>query len=266
MQNMQLQTKGGKLTSRDLVTARALRLAPIAGLAAGTLPLPLFFFALFLLASDGAAFYLLMTFTGMGIGLAIGLVLAFALVLYRRSWEKRLRGRLASDGITVDELPFFMMELKTSERLALKRIESDNKALADAYRETLAARLTATQLLARAKKELVKIDGRLGRAQRLRNADTTQLQRELMVDRQRVEEIKNRAASHLGQAEAQLQTIEATSSRSSLREGTDIVLQRLGTTSEHRPFALEAAQMEEVAREQVQAMVKETDLDNQKTN
>src|SRR5882724_9809579 len=263
---MQLEHRSGKLTSKDVVTARALKVAPLVGFVAGTVPLPLLFFTLYLLSTEGAAFYLLMTFSGLGVGAVIGLVLAFSLFLYRRSWERRLRDRLASDGITVDELPFFTGELKTAERLALRRIESQNKALADAYRETLAARLTATQLLSKAKKELVTIDGRLARARQLQNADTTRLQNDLTADRERVKEIKKKAKNHLGQAEAQLQTIEATSSRSVLRDGTDIVLQRLGSSVGHTPLALEAAQMEEVAREQVQAMVRESELEDRGHN
>jgi hypothetical protein len=263
---MQLEQRSGKLTSKDLITARALKVAPLAGFVAGTVPLPLLFFTLYLLSTESAAFYLLMTFSGLGVGAVVGLVLALTLYLYRRSWERRLRDRLASDGITVDELPFFTGELKTAERLALRRIETQNKALADAYRETLAARLTATQLLSKAKKELVRIDGRLARARQLRNADTTKLQKDLTADRERVKEIKTRAENHLGQAEAQLQTIEATSSRSDLRDGTDIVLQRLGSSVEHTPLALEAAQMEEMAREQVQAMVHEAELEDRGHN
>jgi len=263
---MQLEQRGGKLTSKDLVTARVLSVAPFAGFVAGSAPMPLLFFALYLFSSESAAFYLLLTFTSLGFGLVAGIILALSLLLYRRNWHRRLRERLASDGITVDELPFFTRELKSAERLALRRIESQNKPLADAYRETLAARLTATQLLNKAKKELVRIDGRLARARQLQNADTTRLRKDLTADRQRVEEIKKRAENHLGQAEAQLQTVEATSSRSFLREGTDIVLQRLGSTVEHTPFALEAAQLEEVAREQVQEMVRESEMQSHESN
>src|SRR5437879_3981340 len=135
---MQLEQRSGKLRPNDLVTARVLKVAPLMGFVAGTVPLPLLFFTLYLLSTEGAAFYLLMTFSGLGVGAVVGLVLAFLLFLYRRSWERRLRERLASDGITLDELPFFMGELKTAERLSLRRIESQSKALADAYRETLA--------------------------------------------------------------------------------------------------------------------------------
>ena len=228
---MQLEPRGGKLTRGDLVMAKALKAAPFVGFAATTIPLPIVFFLLYLFSAEGAAFYMLLTLSSLGLGAALGLVVALILFLYRRRWEKRLRTRLAEDGITVDELPFFMRELKTSERLTLRRIEGVNEAMADAYRETLAARLTATRLLTRAKRELVRIDGRIARAKQLKNADTRRLQQDLDTDRRRIEEIKDRAEMHLGHAQAQLQTIEAATSRTALRDGTDIALQRLGSRS-----------------------------------
>ena len=256
---MQLQRTDGKLTKRDLLTARALKAAPFAGFVAATLPFPVLFFILYLLSTEGAAFYMLLTLSSLGLGAIVGLILALGLFLYRRSWERGLRERLAMDGITADELPFFRGELKTSERLALRRIESRNAALADAYRETLAARLTATRVLHRAKKELVKVNGRLARARQLRNADTQDLQADLEGDLRRVEEIKNRAEMHLGQAEAQLQMIDATSSRAELNSVTDFAMQRLSSTVDQPPLALQAARLEEAARQQVQAIMRDAE-------
>jgi exonuclease VII small subunit len=85
------------------------------------------------------------------------------------------------------------------------------------------------------------------------------LQKDLEGDLHRVEEIKNRAEMHLGQAEAQLQTIDATSSRAELNSITDFAMQRLSSTADQPPLALQAAKLEEAARQQVQAIMRDAE-------
>jgi hypothetical protein len=256
---MNSDANSGKLTRRDLLTARILKAAPFVVWGVATFPVPIFFTVLYFFASEDAAVYLLTAFATLGVGAIVGILAALMIVLFRRGWERRLRDRLAADGITVEELPFFQAELKSAEKLSLRRIERENAALADAYSETLAARLTATRLLSKAKRELVRTDSRIARAKQLTNVDTKTLESELAADRERLEDFRSRAQQHLSQAEAQLQTIEAASTRSSMWEGTDIALERLGSTHEQPPLALEAARLEMVAREQVQDLIRNSE-------
>src|SRR5206468_5969326 len=99
-----------------------------------------------------------------------------------------------------------MNELRTAEKLSLRRIEKQNLALAEAYRETLAARLTANRLLARAKRELVATDSRQSRVKQMRIDSARELLEELETDKKRLKTVKDRAMAHLQQAQVRLQS------------------------------------------------------------
>ncbi len=252
-------SKGGKLTPGDRLMARALRWAPWLSFFVVALPFPLLFLLLYFITTTDAALYLLLALSSLAIGSIAGIIVLIFLLLYRRGWERRLRERLASGGITANELDWFMPELTTAERQALKSMGQQNPLLADAYRETLAARLTAARVISSAKRELVAVERRLNRVRLIQGTDTTSLQEELLADRTRLEQVRREGSERRAEAEARLQMIEAAASRGASWTETNFALQRLDATHEHMPLALEEARLEQQAREDAEREVRESD-------
>lgn len=261
---MMLQLKEGKLTTRDETISWMLKWSPWFAFILFSVPLPILFLVLFLSAAvtDSAAVYLLLSLTSLGIGVVMGLLIVALLVLYRRRWLKRLRDRLAADGITADEVPWFTPELTSAERRALEEIKSQNPLLADAYIETLATRLTASRIKSRAGQEMLRAERRINRARSLQAADTAELLRDLEADRERYAHLKTEANGRLAEASARLQTIEAAASRSMNQSETEIMLQRLSSAQERLPLVLEMAKLEEDAFRDNRIRLKERDESN----
>lgn len=246
--------RSDKLTPRERMTMRVLRYAPWLSFFLIALPAPIVFFLYYLMTSTAAdaVLFIFMTLASLIAGTAIGLVAVFLILLYRKRWRKRMRERLAADGVTADELDWFMSELTSAERHSLKSIEAQNPLLADAYRETLAARLTATRVLTSAKRELLSVERRINRAALLKGADTRGLQEELRADRSRLERVRDEGTAYLAEVQARLQTIEATASRGASFAETDMALKRLGSLRERMPLALESARLEQQARFEIE--------------
>ncbi|HEX6716076.1 MAG TPA: hypothetical protein VF088_03150 [Pyrinomonadaceae bacterium] len=239
----------GKLSGKDANTARLLKVAPWLALIATSLPAPLVFLVLFLTttATDSAAVYLLLAGVSLTLGFAVGVVLAALLLLYRRRWLSKLRDRLASDGITANEVVWFRSELTSAERASLAEIEQTNPLLADAYLETLANRLTASRIIARSKREMLRVERQINRARTLRTPESESLQKELAEDHDRLQQLRQQANDHLTKSKTRLQVIEATARRK-LNEGeTDLMMQRLGNAQDQLPLVLEMAQLEHQA-------------------
>jgi hypothetical protein len=244
---MSLSPSSGKLTTRDATTARVLKFAPWIALLAASLPAPLVFLVLFVTATatESAAIYLLLAGLSLTLGFALGVIIAAILLLYRRKWLSKLRDRLASDGITANEVVWFRSELTSAERAALKEIEQSNPLLADAYLETLASRLTASRIVSRSKRELLKVERRLNRARTLGTPESKALQQDLNEDHERLKRLFNQANDHLAKARTRLQVIEATASRKFSQGDTDVMMQRLGSAEDQLPLVLEIAQLEQ---------------------
>lgn len=242
-------SKSGKLTTRDVTVLRALKWSPWLAFALATLPLPIVFLLLFITATatDTAAVYLLLSVLSLGLGAILGLLIVITLYIYRRSWLRRLRDRLAADGITATEVEWFMPELTSAERKALDEIRSQNPLLADAYEETLAARLTATRIKQKAGLELLKIERRINRARLLSGAEATALLTDLDSDHDRFVQLKSEASGRLAEAKARLQTIEAAATRSLNQLETDQMLRRLSASQDQLPLVLEMAKLEQEA-------------------
>jgi hypothetical protein len=239
----------GKLSGKDVTTARLLKVAPWIAVLATSVPAPLLFLVLFLTATatDTAAVYLLLTGLSLALGFALGVVIAAFLLYYRRRWLSKLRDRLASDGITADEVVWFRSELTSAERASLAEIEQTNPLLADAYTETLANRLTASRIISRSRREMLRVERQINRARMLRTPEAESLQKELAEDHQRLEQLRDQANEHLAKAKTRLQVIEATARRT-LNEGeTDLMMQRLGSAQDQLPLVLEMAQIEHQA-------------------
>jgi hypothetical protein len=242
-----LSPTSGKLSTKDATTARALSFAPWIAILVTSIPAPLVFLVLFLTAAatDSAAVYLLLMGLSLTLGFALGLIIAAILLFYRRKWLSKLRDRLASDGITAKEVVWFRSELTSAERAALKELEQNNRLLADAYLETLANRLTASRIIARSKRELLKVERRLNRARTLGTAEAKALQQDLTEDHGRLKQLLQQANEHLNHAKTRLQIIEATASRKLNQGDTSLMMQRLGSAQDQLPLVLEIAQLEQ---------------------
>lgn len=247
------QAVTGKLNAKDERFAQLLKWIPWLSfvLMAAVLPIP--FLALFIRSgsTESAAISLLLTVASLGIGIILGALVTILLLLYRRRWFSRLRDRLASDGITAAEVSWFNSELTSEERHTLKEIQTTNPLLADAYCETLASRLTATRIVARSQRELLRVERRVNRARSIVGADTTSLVEELNTDRIQLQQLKTEATSRLAETKARLQMIEAAASRSLGQAETDLMLRRLSAAQEHLPLSIEMAKLEHQAAKEL---------------
>jgi len=171
------QPAKGKLEPRDERLALILKWVPWLSflLVSVVSPLPILFLYLRSGSTESAAIFLLLSLASLGAGILIGALFLILFLIYRRSWHRRLRDRLASDGITASEVTWFTSELTSEERQNLSEIQKTNPLLADAYAETLASRLTATRIVARSKHELLRVDRRINSARRIIGADTASL-------------------------------------------------------------------------------------------
>lgn len=252
---MSLQTdrRTGKISTRDTTVARLLKTAPWLAILIASIPAPILFFVLFLTAqaTDSAAVFLVLTGLSFALGLALGLIVAAAILFYRRYWLAKLRDRLALDGITAGEVAWFKAELTSAERAALAEIEKTNPLLADAYLETLAMRLTASRIISRSRKELMKVERRLNQARTLPGKESSSLQADLAADREKIDQLHQQATQHLASAKTRLQVIEATASRKLNQEEIDTMMQRLGHAQDQLPLVLQMARMEREALEEV---------------
>ena len=253
---MDVTEKSGRLTASDRRIARLWRTAPWLALLLVTLAPPAAFGLVYLL-SGGATMFLLLTISSFPFALIAAIIIVAVLLFLRRNWARRLRDRLASDGITADEVEWFMNELTTGEKRALKTMLKQQPLLADAYRETLALRLNATRLAGRARRELLLVERRLSRARYLNAPDTAVLMEELNRDRMRLEGLKQEGSSRRAEAEARLQMIEAAASRGASWSETNYMLQRLDEGRRNIPVGLETERERQQIREATEELRKE---------
>ncbi|HEX8424334.1 MAG TPA: hypothetical protein VF634_13035 [Pyrinomonadaceae bacterium] len=243
-----------RLTAAERTTHFILQTAPWLAFLIIALPAPFYFLFRYFNAANGseAGEFMLLAMTSLAAGSIIGLIAVVLLFIYRRQWEKRLRNRLAADGVTTDELNWFTAELTKAERRTLREIETRNLLLADAYRETLAARVTAARVATHARREAVAVERRIRDTSRLEAVGRATLEEDLKGDRERLGRIAAEAAERQAQAEARLLMIEAAAGRNATDEETRIALQRLELAEAQIPYSLEQARLEREAREQIE--------------
>lgn len=236
----------GKITTRDQSIARILTAAPWVSFFSLALPAPLIFLVLLILSTttESAALYLFLSVLSGVVGLVAGLFIVALLLIYKKRWLTGLRDRLAENGITASEIDWFLPELTSEERKALAELNTQNPLLADAYKETLAARLMATRIKRRADRELVRVRRRQNQAKYLKGTDTSTLISELRADRQRLEQVNEEAQSRLAKAKAQLQYIEASASREANKGEIDLMMNQLSFTQEYLPLLMEMSELE----------------------
>ncbi|MGI9107114.1 MAG: hypothetical protein ACR2G4_12800 [Pyrinomonadaceae bacterium] len=245
---------GSRLTAKDRATLLLLQYLPWLAFLITALPVPFYFLLRYFNAASGseAGEFMLLAMTTFAAGSILGLIVVVLLLIYRRQWERRLRNRLAADGVTSDELSWFTAELTKAERRTLSEIEGRNALLADAYRETLASRLTATRVAAHAKREALAVGRRIEQTSRLQPGERAMMEEELRSDRERLARIEAESTERCAQAEARLLMIEAAASRNASDAETRIALQRLELAREQVPYSLESARLEREAREEVE--------------
>ena len=244
-----------EVTRRDLVKDKALKhgawLAPVLfsivpaviflliGLLGGTPPTVAFFFSL------GFIFLIL--------GFIFGLVISGILLYYRQRWLAQIREKIAVDGIKTEEVEWFKHELTSAEKKSLGEIEAQNRLLADAYRETLASRLTATRIIKSTKKELLLVKKRQNKLKYLKSDASADLQKTLSDDYEQLDEIHSEAKQMKVEAETRLHLIEAASRRGTHLAETELALKKLSSRAAELPLALEALKMEEEIRKEIEA-------------
>jgi len=248
---MSTNDQSGKLTDRERRMAQIWRTAPWLALVGVTVIPPALLLLAYLL-TGASTIFLVLALSSIPLSVIAAFFLRLTLLFLRRRWAGKLRDHLASDGITADEVEYFLPELTSGERRALREMEKKQPLLADAYRETLALRLNASRLSANSRRSLLLVERRINRARYLNAPDTAILIEELGRDRARLEVVKQEAASRRAEAEARLQMIEAAASRGASWSETNYMLQRLDEGRAYVPLGLESARAEQQVREDTQ--------------
>ena len=210
---------------------------------------------LVLLSSGGPPVAAVIFFIGMivtAIGFLAGLVISGVLFARRSRWTNEMRERIAADGIKAEEIEWFRHELRSNEKRGLKAVETRDLLLADAYRETLASRLTATRIVRSSKKELQLAQKRQRNLKQLKSSRADEFQAEIAKDVEKIAKINDEAKNMLAEAESRLQMIEAAASRQGGLAESELALKKLSARSSELPLALEAAKMSEEIRQELE--------------
>lgn len=239
-----------EVTRRDLTKDKALKFgAWTVPIVLAIVPAVVFFvFFLFSGAAPTAFTFLFLSLATLVGGFILGLIFTGGILYYRSNWLKKVRERIAVDGIKAQEVDWFKNELTTTEKKSLKEIESKNLMLADAFRDTLAARLTATRILKSSKQELILIERRQNKLKYLKSENSTNLQNELKEDFNKLNQIKTEAEEMRVEAETRIQMIEAASRRGTNLADSELALKKLSARTAELPLALESARMEDEIR------------------
>lgn len=253
--------QSNRMSAGERTTAKLLRWSPLFAFLAVALPLPAYFLLRYFAATENVGEYMIFALTALAASTVFGLVAAFLAVLYRKSWERKLRERIATDGVTADELSLFASELTAAQRRALAQMDTQNPSLAYAYRETLAARITASRVLDSTRREAVAVEQRMKSAAGLQSVSRGELEKDLRKDRERLSRTEREAADHQQEIETRLQTIEAIAGRGSSEAETRDALQRLGSVRDNVPFGLTATRLEQEAYEEIEEEFREKDTE-----
>lgn len=247
-----------EITRKDLAKDKALKYG------AWTVPVLLSivpaiaFFTLSLFAVGATtAMFVFFSLISLVVGFLLGLTATGGILFYRSRWLAEVRERLAVDGIKANEVEWFQNELTTAEKKSLKEIENKDLLLADAFRDTLAARLTAARILKSSKYELLLVQRRQNKLKYLKSENSLNLQTELETDIEKLSKIKNEAEEMRVEAETRLQMIEAAARRGGSVAETELALKKLSARTAELPLALESAKMEDEMRREIEKELEE---------
>lgn len=241
------------VTPRELAKGRNLKIAAwSAPLVIPAVPAVIFTALLFIFGATPpiAATFLFFGIILTAIGFLSGLGIAGFMAYRHSNWTKEMRERIAADGIKAEEIEWFRHELKSSEKNALKELQSTDLMLADAYRETLASRLTASRIIRSSKRELNLTKQRQAKLKQLKSGNSKDFQDQIKVDEDKIGSIHNEAKLMLAEAESRLEMIKAAAVRGNSLADSELALKKLSSRSSELPLALEEAKMaEEIRRE-----------------
>ena len=249
------------ITPADLARGRNLKIGAITAPILLTVLPALVTFLLLLLAASGPPVAAVILFAGVVatvIGFVTGMFILGLLVHKRSVWTREMRERIAADGIKAEEIGWFTNELKSNEKRALRAVESRDLLLADAYRETLASRLTATRIVKSSKRELLLAKRRQNSLKQLKSARVDAFQVEIGRDMEKIGKINDEAKLMLSEAEARLQMIEAAASRGGNLADSELALKKLSARTAQLPLALESARM----ADEIRLELEKEDADN----
>lgn len=248
-----------EISRKDLTKDKVLKFSAWAVPVLSAIIPALIFFALFLFstATPTAFTFLFLSLATLIGGFLLGLIVTGGILYYRSNWLKQVRERIAVDGIRAEEIDWFKNELTTAEKKSLKEIEAKNLLLADAFRDTLAARLTATRILKSSKQELLLVERRQNKLKYLKTENSQNLQNELKEDLKKLNQIKTEAEEMRIEAETRLQMIDAASRRGTNLADSELALKKLSARTSELPLALESAKMEEEIRRELEKEAEE---------
>lgn len=244
-----------EVTRKELVKDKALKHgAWLTPLLLSVIP-ALIFLVIGLLSSTPPtiAFFFSLGFIALVTGFIFGLIISGILLYYRQKWLAQIREKIAIDGIKTEEVEWFKHELTSAERKSLGQIEAQNRLLGDAYRETLASRLTATRITKSTKRELLLVQKRQNKLKYLKSEASADLQEVLKNDHEKLSEINSEAKQMRIEAETRLQMIEAAARRGTNLAETELALKKLSSRAAELPLALEALKMEDEIRRELEA-------------
>lgn len=248
------------ITPRELARGRKLTIGAVAVPTLLTAVPAIATLVLMLLAAGGPPVAAVILFAGIvatALGFFAGVVVSTILFQRRSTWTKEMRERIAANGIRAEEIDWFRHELKSNEKRALKSVEASDLLLADAYRETLASRLTATRIIKSSKRELLQTKNRQSSLRRLKSARSEEFQVEISKDLRNIQKINDEANMMQAEAESRLQMIEAAASRHGNLADSELALKKLSLRTAELPLALEAARMSEKIKLEIEREMSE---------
>jgi hypothetical protein len=239
-----------EITNKDLTKDKALKYSAwLSPFVLSVLPALITFLIGFFSANPVVIFLSLFLFIG---GFVLGLIVSASSLIYRSRWHATMRERLAIDGIKASELNWFMHEVSSSDKKSLRELEAVNPLTADAYRETLAAKLTAIRIAKSSKQELLLVQKRQSKLKLLKGENLNILLEELKSDKENLENINSEANDMKVEAETRLQMIEAASRRGTSFVDAELALKKLSARTQELPLALESLKMEEEFRKELE--------------
>jgi hypothetical protein len=243
------------ISNADLVKGRRYKI----GAAAAPVLLPIvpaaITFVLLLLAASGppaAAVILFIGIVSTMIAFLSGVVVSAVLLKKNADWSREMRDRIAASGIRAEQIDWFRAELKPAEKRALKAVSARDALLADAYRDTLASRLTATRIVKSSRKELLLARKRQNSVKRLKSGRSADFAAEIERDIGKIDKINNEARQMLAEAESRLEMIEAAAARTGTLADSELALKKLSARTAELPLALESARISDEIRQELE--------------
>lgn len=243
------------VTPRELARGRNLKAAAwLTPVVMTGVPAIITFLLLFLTVSTppAAATILFLGMVVTALAFVASLALSGFFAFRYSKWKDVTRERIAADGIKAEEIEWFQRELKPAEKRALRDISASDLLLADAYRETLASRLTASRIIKSSRNELNATQRRQAKLKLLNSQRKPEFQEQIQKDIEKLATINNEAKEMLIEAETRLQMIEAASMRGGGLADSELALKKLSARTADLPIALEQAKMAEEIRAELE--------------